>query len=239
MNIENKLYKKVAVFDGDSICAGAPERQQYPWAKLIGEKNEMSWRNYGVGGGTVTAEVYVASSGAPRHWVSRTIDKIHEDFEKLDYLILEGGTNDADLLIDQPERFGEYDFADYSGNYDDSTFTGALETLFYKATKYYPTARIGFIVAQKMGTPNEGYGPEYKRRKFFLRAIEVCKKWGIPYLDLWESCPLNPRLPSFYNPQLSIEENEAQGYSYIDGQHLTTTGYATVTSRIESFMQSL
>ncbi len=239
MNIENRLYGKIAVFDGDSISQGAKERGQHPWATAIGEKNEMTWRNYSVGGGTITAEVYVESTGAPRHWVSRTIDRIHEDYEKLDYLILEGGTNDADLLIDKPERFGEYDMADFSGNYDDSTFTGALEALFYKATKYYPTAKIGFIVAQKMGRPSTGYGPEYKRRRFFLRAIEVCKKWGIPYLDLWEGCPLNPSLPSYYNPELSIEENEAQGYSYIDGQHLTTTGYAMITPRIEAFMQSL
>ncbi len=239
MNLENRLHGKIAVFDGDSISQGAPEREQHPWATLIGDKNEMTWRNYSRGGGTITAEVYVESTGDPRHWVSRTIDWINNDFEKIDYLILEGGTNDADLLNDHPERFGEYSLSDYSGNYDDTTFTGALETLFYKATKYFPTAKIGYIVAQKMGRPDIGYGADYKRRKFFLRAIEICKKWGIPYLDLWDGCPLNPSLAAYYNPGLTIEENEAQGYCYIDGQHLTTTGYSVITPKIEAFMQSL
>ena len=237
--IKNELYGKRAAFDGDSICAGSASAGRLPWATLIGEENSMDWKNYGVGGGTVTAEVYVATTGAPRHWVSRTIDKIHEDYPELDYLILEGGTNDADLLIDIPERFGEYTLADYSGNYDDTTFTGALESLFYKATKYYPTAKIGYIVAQKMGTPSCGYGADYKRRKFFLRAIEICKKWGIPYLDLWESSPLNPSLEAYYDKTLTVDENEAAGKCYVDGQHLTALGYRTITSKISAWMRTL
>lgn len=237
--IKNPLYGKRVVFDGDSICQGSPSAGILPWANLIGEKNCMEWKNYGVGGGTVTAEVYVASTGNPRHWISRTIDRIHNEFPSLDYLILEGGTNDADLLIDEPERFGELDPADFSGNYDDTTFTGACESLFYKATSYYPCAKIGFIVAHKMGRPAGGYGADYKRRKFFLRAIEVCKKWGIPYIDLWECAPLNPSLEAYYDPKLSGEENEAAGKCYIDGQHLTTHGYKVLTDKIEAWMMTL
>ncbi len=239
MELENRLYGKIAVFDGDSISSGSSPSGRHPWAKLIGEKNNMTWKNYSCGGGTITAEMYVESTGTARHWVSRTIDKIHDEFETLDYLILEGGTNDADLIRAEPKRFGTYDISDYSGNYDDSTFTGSLEMLFYKATKYYPTAKIGFIVAQKMGRTSQGYGANNNRRRYFLRAIEICKKWGIPYLDLWEGCPLNPALPQYYNPELSVDENNAQGYCYTDGQHLTSTGYAVVTSKIEAFMQTL
>ncbi len=239
MELENRLYGKIAVFDGDSISCGDAANNQHPWAKLIGEKNCMRWKNYSCGGGTITAEMYAKSSGAARHWISRTIDRIHDEFETLDYLILEGGTNDADLLREEPAKFGTFSLEDYSGNYDDTTFTGGLEMLFYKATKYFPTAKIGFIVAQKMGVTSKGYGPENNRRRYFLRAIEVCKKWGIPYLDLWECCPLNPSLAVYYNPSLSLEENAEHGYCYKDGQHLTAVGYAVVTSKIEAFMQTL
>ncbi len=237
--IKNPLFGKTAVFDGDSICQGSVPDGRLPWANLIGERNAMNWKNYGVGGGTVTAEVYVASTGNPRHWVSRTIDRIHNDCPELDYLILEGGTNDADLLIDQPERFGEYDIADYSGNYDDTTFTGACESLFYKALNYYPKAKIGYVVAHKMGRPAGGYGADYKRRKFFLRAIELCKKWGIPYIDLWECAPLNPSLKCYFDPELSIDENEAAGKCYIDGQHPTSHGYKVLSDKIEAWMMTL
>ena len=158
----------------------------------------MNWYNYGVGGGTVTAELYYPAKDGqppkPRHWVSRNIDKIHECHPVLDYLILEGGTNDADLLAPTPERIGSLDPCDYNGNYDDSTFTGALE---------------------------------------------VCKKWGIPYIDLWERTPLNPSLKCYYNASLSPEENIDLGKAYNDGQHLTAVGYALVTPAIESFIASL
>ncbi len=238
--MENKLFGKIAVFDGDSISEGYPPEGQYPWAALIGNKNEMHWKNYAVGGGTVTSEVY-KSDGTARHWISRSIDNIKKEFYTLDYLVIDGGTNDADLLIDNPERFGEFSPYDYSGSYDDSTFTGALETLFFKAISYYPKAKICYIVAQKMREMKEVDCERYyrERRRYFVRAIEICKKWGVPYLDLWESCPLNPFLSVHYNPNITPKENEEQGYLYKDGQHLTTHGYGIVTPIIESFMKSL
>ena len=164
---KNPLYKKTIVFDGDSICQGSTKFDRICWASLIGKKNEMEWYNYGIGGGTVTAELYYSEDDGtkkPRHWVSRNIDKIHERHPSLDYLILEGGTNDADLLASAPERIGSLDPSDYSGNYDDTTFTGALETLFFKATSYYPNARIGYIIAQKMGVAHHA---EHRRQRFF------------------------------------------------------------------------
>lgn len=233
----NVLYGKIAVFDGDSIGQGSGTDGN--WAKVIGPANNMDWHNHSVGGGTITAEIY-NSSGSPRHWVSRYIDTIHTNYPSLDYLIFEGGTNDADLLRSEIDtKFGELDIADFSGNYDDSTFTGALDTLFFKATSYYPSARIGYIVAQRMGSASGGYGENNNRRKFFLRAIEVCKKWGIPYIDLWDGCPLNPRLKCYYDSSLDAQGNRDAGKAYIDGQHLTATGYAIVSSKIEAWMRTL
>ena len=237
--MKNPLYGKKIVFDGDSICHGNLECGRIPWANLIGEANAMEWYNYGIGGGTITAEVYVEATGKRRHWVSRNIDKIHELHPELDYLILEGGTNDADLFVNTPERLGSYKPTDYSGNYDDTTFSGALETLFFKATAYYPNARVGYIVAPKMVGINGSYVPADRRRKYFIRAIEICKKWGIPYIDLWERSQLNPALKCYYDPSVSYEENVAAGRAYMDGQHLTAVGYQLVTPAIESWIASL
>ncbi len=240
--IENDLYGKTIIFDGDSICHATSETEKTVnrgWAYRIGEKNGMRWYNYGISGGTVTAEVYVESSGAPRHWVSRCIDSISDKHESVDYLIFEGGTNDADLLDIGSDRFGTLDPADFGGKYDDFTFTGALESLFFKAISRYPTAKLGFIVAHKMGRPKCGYGREYKRRYYFERAIEVCKKWGVPYLDLWESSIINPSLRCHYDPELSNEENISAGKPLVDGQHLTAVGYDMISPMIESFIRSL
>ncbi len=236
----NKLYRKIAVFDGDSISAGSIREGQFPWAHFIGGKHEMAWKNYSVGGGTVTAGVYRAD-GAERYSISKNIDRIKAEFDTVDYLVFDGGTNDADLLIDEPSRFGKFDENDFSGAYDDKTFTGAMETLFYKALKYYPKAKICYIVAQKMREMKEENGVRYfnERRRYFLRAIELCKKWGIPYLDLWETCPLDPYLSDHYDPDITPEENEKRRYLYKDGQHLTSHGYAIINPMIEGFIEKL
>lgn len=239
--MENELCRKVIVFDGDSICHGGsryPERER-GWAARVGNALCMEWYNYAIGGGTVTAEMYAESTGEARHWVSRYIDVIYKKHPTLDYLILEGGVNDADLQEDTPEKFGELDITDYSGSYDDTTFTGGLETLFYKAVNYYPTAKIGYILAHKMGRSKIGFGPENNRRRYFLRIIEVCKKWGIPYIDLWESSPLNPWLPCYYNPELTVDGNVEAGYAYSDGQHITAAGYDIISPAIAAWVRSL
>lgn len=233
------LQGKTIVFDGDSICQAGSEGT-YPncgWAYRIGVNNHMNWHNFGLGGGTLTAEVYSLVTGKARHCISRSIDTIHNNFSSLDYLILEGGTNDADLLAKSPEKFGTMDLDDFNGNYDDQTFCGAVESLFFKALSYYPTAKIGFIIAPKMGACDIAIFKN--RRSYFMKIIDICHKWGIPYIDLWDGCPLNPRLPVYYDPKLSKEENVAAGKAYVDGQHLTGIGYDVVSSKIETWIRTL
>ena len=248
--MEEKIYDysrealrgKRIIFDGDSICHATSESNDDPnrgWAYRVGNAFGMEWYNVGISGGTVTAEMYSSVTGNPRHWVSRNIDRIHEQFAEVDYLIFEGGTNDADLLGIGSEKFGVLDPGDFSGNYDDSTFTGACESLFFKALSYYPKAKLGFIIAPKMGRPKGGYGSDYKRRHYFERVIEVCKKWGVPYIDLWESCPLNPSLKCHYDPDLNGAQNRDTGRMYCDGQHLTKHGYDAVSPAIAAFVASL
>ena len=230
----NVLYGKTAIFDGDSICNGSSAQDgKSGWAGRIGDNNNMIWENYGTNGGTISAETQL--SGSDLHWISRTIDTIHTDYPSLDYLIIEGGTNDADLLSD--DKLGTLNETDYSGTYDDTTFIGALETLFYKATSYYPYAKIGYIVAQKMGlSANAHYS---KRYNFFEVAMQVCEKWGIPYINLWDGSHLNPHLNAHYDSSKTTSENREAGSLYTDGQHLTTYGYDVVTPKIEAWMRTL
>ena len=239
----NPLYGKRIVFDGDSICYGGSEisvGENRGWPYRIGAKNAMEWYNYGVNSATITAETYSERTGAPLHWLTRYIDEIHEKHPTLDYIIFEGGTNDSDRLGGiGSARLGELDIADFSGNYDDTTFTGALESLFYKTINYYPRAKIGFIIVQKTGVRTTGYGENAPRRYYFLRAIEVCKKWGVPYIDLWGDCPLNPALTAFYDKNLDVSGNRAAGKAYIDGTHLTSEGYDYVSPMIEAWLKSL
>jgi lysophospholipase L1-like esterase len=224
----NPLYAKVVAFDGDSICHGTSAQDgKSGWAGRIGNANSMNWKNYGISGGTITT---LAS-----HSVLSSIDYIYGHMPMLDYYIFEGGTNDADRL--GLNGIGTVTENDYGGTYDTSTFSGALETLIYKALMYYPTTKIGYIVAQKMGkTNNANYA---NRKAFFDRAMEICKKWGIPYINLWDGSHLNPNLSSMYDDSLDVSGNIDAKKLYVDGQHLTPTGYDVITPIIEAWMKTL
>ena len=229
------LFNKRVVFDGDSICYGAGDSVGgNAYASRIGNANEMIWANVGVSGGTIAVV-----SGY--HNLCTYIDTIHTNYPELDYLILEGGTNDADHL--QMEGIGtlsEYD--DFSGSYDTSTFYGALETLFYKATQYYPSAKIGFIIAPKMSIWVESQGRMVlptRRINYFEAAAETCKKWGIPYIDLWNGCAMNSCLEAYYDHTMTAEQNLAAGKMYADQQHPNANGYDYIWSIIANWMNTL
>ena len=235
--MENILFGKTIVWDGDSICAGGAEKGN--WATRIASRNSMNCKNYAVGGGTITEGAPKSASGNERHCVSTTLEKMYAEYPDADYIILEGGTNDADLLeaLSGSSRLGTIAPDDFSGNYDRETFCGALESVFYRATKYWMGKKIGFIVAHKMGViPNE----RRRRRMYFDMAVKACKKWGIPYVDLWEGCYLNPCLPWMCDKSKTPEENCAENVLfYSDGQHLTSRGYDFTSEIIENWMRTL
>lgn len=227
---DNMLYGKQIIFDGDSICnASSAQDDKSGYAGRIGNKNNMNWSNKAIGGATITGGL-TYSNGSNRHWVSSNIDTIYSQYPNLDYLILEGGTNDADLLGEN----GLGNISTTSVNYNDfdnvADFTQALEYLFSKAIAFYPTAKIGFIIPHKMGTSPANYRT-HNRRLYFDRCIEVCEKYGIPYLDLWYGCHLNPTL--------DYATHDNTYYMYADSQHLSSVGYDYISNIIEAWIKTL
>lgn len=235
--MENKLFDKTIVWDGDSICAGNIAYGN--WATRIAEKNKMTFKNYAVGGGVVGVNFPLSAKGYIRHSVLENVDTMFEEYPNADYIVFEGGTNDADLIErgDAPFRLGSVDPENFSGDYDLTSFTGYLETLFYKAIKYWTGKKICYIVAHKMGVEAQS---RRIRRMYFDKAVEICKKWGIPYIDLWEGCYLNPCIESMYNKNNTPDENRKNniGY-YVDGQHLTKRGYDYTSEIIENWLKTL
>lgn len=244
-DIKPLLYQKVIVFDGDSICYGVRDDSgKHGWASRICEDNNISYdgKNYAVSGGTIATETYNGSN--PRHWISASIETIIAEHEHIDYLVLEGGTNDADILGD--EGLGTFDEFDFSGNYESNTFLGGLETLFYKAINAYRSSKIAYIIAPKMSARTAKVGANTKRReRFFEEAKKICAKWGIPFIDLWHGSHLNPYMDSQYHNfvELSSEENAQANINrksyYADGQHPTSYGYDVIAPIIERWLESL
>ena len=241
--MENKLFGKTIIWNGDSICQGGADKGN--WATRIAAKNSMIYKNYAVGGGTIAENLPKTKNGNDRHSVSATLDLMYEEYPHADYIIFDGGTNDADLLGDaflgaEKTRLGTYEKTDFSGEYDRSTFTGALESIFYRATKYWIGKKIGFIIAQKMKENSVGIDAFHNRRLYFDRAIEICHKWGIPYIDLWNTCYLNPFLPWMYDNTKTKEEIAEENVCfYVDGQHLSSRGYDFTSDIINSWLLTL
>ena len=229
-NLYNPLFGKSVVFTGDSICHGTSANDGLDgWAGRIGRKNNMMWSNQGVSGGTIAEETGASFNICNTNFGS-----------DVDYIIIEGGTNDADIIgsiLDGnvPAKFGSYSFSDYYSDFDKTTFCGAFEHLIKRVTTDYPNARVGYIIAQKMGRLNSSttdYTKENNnRRAYFETAINICKKWGIAVLNLWDEFPLNPMNPSHYT--------QGETLLYTDGQHLTSNGYEYVYPKIEAWMKTL
>lgn len=234
--VQSPLNGKKVVFTGDSICnASTDTASAKGWAGRVGTKHSMKWVNKGVSGGTLTSKTVLGSSFC----IAET------DFgENPDYIILEGGTNDADYIGKgtdgiMPANFGSYSINNY-GDFDTNTFCGAVECLFKRVTTDYKGAKIGFIIAHKMGgwIGDDGtntiynYGETNTRRIYFDTIIELCKKWGIPYIDLWYGCYLNPMNPAH-------NSGDDPFYYNNDFQHLTAKGYDYITPMIEKWMEML
>lgn len=226
---DNPLYGKSVIFTGDSICNATTDfAGGGGWAKRIGDKNNMLWVNHGVSGGTITSKSVTGSpftiSETP--WGSGA-----------DYIILEGGTNDADIIGSilngaTPANFGSYDETDYTTAFSNNKFCQAVEKMLKDVISSFPSARVGFIIAMKMGVTTSGYSAETNnRRAYFETIIKICKKWGVPVLNLWDECTMNPCLASHYTP--------GQTYLYVDGQHPTGNGYDLISPIIEEWMKTL
>ena len=231
-NTYNPLSNRTSVWDGDSICAADNDSSYGGWPGRIGSSNIMSYKNYAVAGATITENTTAA------HSVSENLDTLITNFGTADYVIIEGGTNDADILDDS--GIGSFDPDDFSDSYIEAlnkdTFSGALESIFYRLVTQMKTAHIGYIIPQKMGHTEVLVT---RRRAYFDRAVEIAKKWGIPVLDLWNGSYFNWRLSAHWDQTKTSSENEAAGNLYVDGQHLTTTGYMIQSKWIAEWMKMI
>ena len=215
---ENPLYGKTILFDGDSICqALTAGNTDGGWAKRIGDNNGASDFNLAVGGGTIAVV-------ANRHNVCTSVLTYAGT---PDYVIVEGGTNDSANNV----ALGALSATDFGGSYDNTTFIGALEYMFYNILAKWPSAKVGYIIPQKMNISTYYDSPFNQQRLYFEVAMKVCKKWGVPFINLWDGCPLNPKLACFYT---SGDTTKA----YYDGQHLNSAGYDIITPYIEQWLKS-
>lgn len=162
----DELRSKIIALDGDSIVAGAGYSGGY--GKLLGIAHQMRVYNIAVGGGTMAANTYQGTTA--RHWICRSITNMYAD---ADYAIVEGGANDSMLGVTLGTLSSGYD-----ATLDDTTFYGAVESVFKQMTIKFAGKKYGFIIPhQHTAGMNPGGG-------YYNAIMECAKKWGVPVLDL-------------------------------------------------------
>ena len=233
------IYKKSALFTGDSISWGSDRRA---WAARIGEKYEMTYVNASVSGASVsTTRIY------------RMIEQLEENKAgSFDYVIMHGPTNDAWDEVDVGTLSESFDVTDY----DVSTYAGALEELFYYARKYFPDAQLGYIINFRFSSSlNNGLRD---MSAYVEMAKKICCKWSVPYLDLYNNEELTvalkvgttvylpdnvhpnaagydiltPYIANWMNDTVATQEAPSLGHSYgsvVTAPTATKEGYTTYT----------
>lgn len=181
-------YKSVYAF-GDSIVYGhnAPGNA---FMNLIANKYSMSLTKYAKNGATVMdsgndiiAQVNGASSEEP------------------DFIVFDGYTNDAygpaasdsfNSSGSNPDVTQHLGVIQSSGaeSFDNTTFCGAFEEILYTMKNKWPNSKIVYVTIHKSGARDF----EIQTQLHDL-AVEMCEKWGVEVVDMFNDCDLDTRDP--------------------------------------------
>lgn len=209
----NPLYMQKLETAGDSIMSGAGDSGR-GWPYRLAIKHQMTYNNRAIAG-AVFARGVKTSEGAA---VPSILDQITQFSGTAMYNLIEGGTNDADYSVPMGVIT-----TGFNATLDETTFCGAFESACKRLINKGHGKQIGFIVAQKMGTVTW----QNRRYPYFVKAMEICRKWGVPYLNLWDDFYLNPAVETLNTTY------------YVDTQHLKPAGYDLTTPLIENWMRDV
>ena len=216
---DSPLYKKSAIFFGDSLCRATPDVEAGSkiegYAGRVGDKYSMDWNKAGKSGWS-----YAKTS------INDAIYKqvLSNKGKKYDYVIFQGAVNDAGRDAPLGTLSDGFELSGFSET-DPPTTAKGLERAFYEAKKAYPNAVFGFIMMYQMpGTKYSDVG------KYYDLVKEACEKWDIQFLNMFED-------QDFCDNVMRI--NEVGKYIQSDRVHMTRDGYDVISPYIAAWMETL
>lgn len=216
------LYGKKALFCGDSISWGQWDNSiRDAYAGRIADQFSMRVNNASVGGSSLST---VRSA--------RIVDQVKDNakYGPYDYVILQGGVNDAwgNVSTGEYAPWGEMTDSFDCKDFDVDTYAGALEELFYYTFLHNPNAIVGYIYT--FATPTSGLGHTGDMEPYYAVADKICAKWGVQVLDLYHD-----RYVSNEMLQVKTAPNE-----YLkDALHPTAAGYDRLAPYIGEWMERM
>lgn len=176
INVNDKFANKIISCIGDSIVEGANNNGGYP-ASLQNLLPNTLIVNKGVSGSTIAF-----NTGR------RSIAQHYNDIKPNSNIVtIGGGWNDWALAT----PLGTLTTT-YTDEINTDTFIGALEYLFRNLINNYPNCRFIYITTHNVR--NDYNNPNANNNTYtdFINAtINTCKKYGIPYVDLYHQSQLN------------------------------------------------
>lgn len=158
--------KNMYVF-GDSIMKGHTYVKGA--ADFVAEKQQIGLKKYAVNGAAVL------DLGRPEGQILYQLQTAPETAP--DYILFDGGTNDAEYLEKYREDVREIHL---------KTFAGELEKLVCEMQKKWPKAELIYVAVHKMGSRN----PQIQKRLYEI-ACKVCEKRGVAIADVYKKASLD------------------------------------------------
>lgn len=185
MDYSNKL---LAVF-GDSIANGSGNNN-FGVGEYLKKDMGFALKKYAVGGARVGFK-------QGKNWVIDQVKIALAEGIQPDYIVFNGFTNDCNVSEGATEP--DVPLGDISQGYSNfdintvtkqDTFSYCFETVLYTFMTAFPKAKILFFRPHNMGRRDD-----YLQKLYGERAITLCKKWGVAYVDLYSESGMNTFLP--------------------------------------------
>ena len=201
--IISPLAGKTLYVAGDSIAYGKSSAGGY--GKCIADKYGMTLTNEAVDGATLTPNITDKVYGGTRGCISTVVTN-STALAKADYILLEGGVNDAWNNAKLGALNGSFDPAFYSGD-----TIGTLEAMLDDLAKKRSDKRVAYVFPHGgLFASSENWYKTYKPA-----ILAALKKWGVPYVDIEECAP----------PMGAYGVSELSDKYTIDGTHPNKAGY--------------
>lgn len=180
--------KMLAVF-GDSIAFGSGNGG-FGVGEYLKKDLNFKLNKYAIGGARVG---FVGG----KSWVVDQVREAIKDGISPDYIVFDGFTNDCNIeegatLPDVPlgETGAGYNGYDIFKVQKTDTFSRCFEEIVFAFLNYFPKAKILFFRPHNMGRRDDRLQKLYGER-----ALEICRKWGVAYVDLYSESGLNTFIP--------------------------------------------
>jgi len=215
----NPLYGKTGLSFGDSIMRGAGN-SNIGVIDIIGANNNMTVVNRAVSGATV--------SSSTSNNILTQVNAAITAGNMADYIVFNGLAND--IAVNSTVVLGAISDG-YTATLDENTFCGAFESICKKLILNWMGSKIVYVRVHNMNTRDITL-----QQQWGDLAAQMCKKWSIPVVDLFNEGGLNTWLPEMKKKYTYDTYATGSG----DGTHPNGDGYNVYyVPRITSKMKQL